>query len=385
MYFDAGGGHRSAATALDGVITSNGYPWDVRLVNLQEVLDPLDIFRKLTGIRLEDLYNKMLAKGWTLGASYWLPFMQWIIRRYHRSSVALLTDFWTERSPDMVVSLIPNLNRALFEALGQACPEAPFVGILTDLADYPPHFWMERQDQHVICGTERALEQAQQIGLPPEKIYRVSGMILRPDFYNRPPVARGEERIRLGLNPDLPTAMVLFGGEGSNVMYGLCERLGNSQLDLQIIAICGKNHKLKTRLENLRTRNRLFAEGFTRQIPHYMALSDFFIGKPGPGSISEALHMGLPVIIEANAWTLPQERFNAQWVRENGYGIVLRNLQQVEDAVHNLVVNGTLNEFRQRIATLNNRAVYEIPIILSSILQKHPGRRGAFTFSSSSH
>ena len=67
IYFDAGGGHRSAATALKSVIEQQGRPWEIRLVNLQEVLDPLDVFRKLTGIRLQDIYNLMLAKGWTLG------------------------------------------------------------------------------------------------------------------------------------------------------------------------------------------------------------------------------------------------------------------------------------------------------------------------------
>ncbi len=51
VYFDAGGGHRSAALALQAVIEAEGYDWNVQLVNLQEVLDPLDVFRKVTGIR----------------------------------------------------------------------------------------------------------------------------------------------------------------------------------------------------------------------------------------------------------------------------------------------------------------------------------------------
>ena len=371
VYFDAGGGHRSAATALEKVVAAGGYRWDVRLVNLQEVLDPLDVFRKVTGLRLQDIYNRMLCKGWTLGAGYWLPLMQWVIRRYHRPSVELLARFWAERMPDMVVSLVPNLNRAMFEGLKQCCPDVPYVGILTDLADYPPHFWMERQDQYIICGTDRARRQAEKTGMDPGKTFQTSGMILRPHFYNRPPVNRREERARLGLDPDLPTALVLFGGEGSDVMYRLCERLGNSQQSLQILAICGKSKKLKARLEALKTRNRVFVEGFTGEVPYYMALSDFFVGKPGPGSISEALHMGLPVIMEANAWTLPQERFNAQWVKENGYGIVLKNLKKVECAVRELLAPGRLDEFKSRIATVNNRAVYEIPEILSSILKKN--------------
>jgi len=68
LYFDAGGGHRSAANALLKVIADQKRPWEVRLVNLQELLEPLDVFRKLTGLRLQDVYNLMLKKGWTLGS-----------------------------------------------------------------------------------------------------------------------------------------------------------------------------------------------------------------------------------------------------------------------------------------------------------------------------
>ena len=368
IYFEAGGGHRSAANALQSVITSEGYAWDIRLVNLQEVLDPLDIFRKVTGVRLQDLYNRMLARGWTWGASYWLPLMQQVIRRYHQPSVQLLAEFWRSRRPDLVVSLIPNLNRALFESLELACPRTPYVTILTDLADYPPHFWMEKQAQYFICGTPYAVRQAEKVSSVRSRVIGVSGMILRPDFYNDEPINRAIERRRLGLDENLPTGLILFGGEGSNVMFSLARRLGNSSIDLQLIILCGRNQKLMERLRHLKTRNKLHIEGFTKQIPYYMRLADFFIGKPGPGSISEALHMGLPVIVESNSWTLPQERYNARWVREKGYGIALNNLRQVEGAVKTFIVGGQLAKFKEKISSIGNRAVYEIPPILDRIL-----------------
>src|SRR5271154_4870053 len=91
LFFDAGGGHRSAATALKAVIDRQNLPWDVRMVNIQEILDSLDVFRKVTGIRLEDIYNKMLAKGWTLGSAQGLMFMQGVVRLYHGSTTRLLS------------------------------------------------------------------------------------------------------------------------------------------------------------------------------------------------------------------------------------------------------------------------------------------------------
>ena len=68
VFFDAGGGHRSAANALSEVVRLEGRDWDVQLMNLQELLDEMDVFRKITGIRLQDIYNLMLRKGWTLAA-----------------------------------------------------------------------------------------------------------------------------------------------------------------------------------------------------------------------------------------------------------------------------------------------------------------------------
>jgi Glycosyltransferase family 28 C-terminal domain len=368
VYFDAGGGHRSAALALQSVIAAGNYDWDVRLVNLQEVLDPLDVFRKVTGVRLQDLYNLLLAKGWTLGSSYLLPAMQKVIRLYHRPSVKLLTTFWGERRPDLVVSLVPNLNRAMFEGLRAAGLTAPYVTIMTDLADYPPHFWIEKQPQFFICGTARAVEQATRLSHPRSRVLATSGMILRPDFYRQQTCDRRTERMRLGLDPDLTTGLVLFGGEGSNTMREIARSLGTTDVPIQMIFICGRNQKLRHRLSRLQTRNKILVEGFTKEIPYFMHLSDFFVGKPGPGSISEALKMGLPPIIESNAWTLPQERYNAQWLREQELGIVLPNFRQIQDAVASLLQDQRLARLQEKARALDNRAVFEIPCMLEQIL-----------------
>ena len=367
IYFNAGGGHKSAATALEAVIAKTHRSWQVRLVNLQEVLDSLDVFRKVTNLRLEDIYNLALAKGWTLGSELLLPFMHAVIRTYHPAQVKLLTGFWRERQPEMVVSVVPNFNRALFESLGNALRKTPLVTILTDMADYPPHFWIERQKQYLICGTDKAVQQALELGHAPERILRTSGMILRPQFYDPQTTDRAEELSKLGLNPELPTGMVMFGGEGSSVMAPIAERLGNSKTDLQLIMICGKNEKMRQRVAAMKTRNKIHLEGFTKEIPHFMSLCDFFVGKPGPGSISEAIKMKLPVFVERNAWTLPQERYNAQWVTEQGVGVVLANFKTIEPAVSGALTNGELHHMRAKAAAMENRAVFEIPEMLAKI------------------
>jgi len=363
IYFDAGGGHRSAATALKAVIEEQQRPWRIRLVNLQEVLDSLDVFRKVTGIRLEDVYNKLLAAGWTLGSAYGLKFMHGVIRTYHGPTVKLLTKHWTETQPRMVVSLVPNFNRAVYESLRAALPGVPYVTILTDLADFPPHFWMERdQQQYFICGSDRALEQARAMGHSADRVLRASGMILRPSFYQPVTTDRNTERRRLGLEPERPTGIVLFGGQGSKVMLEIARRLR----DTQLIFICGRNEELASRIRALPASAPRHVEGFTSDVPYYMSIADYFIGKPGPGSISEAVAMRLPVIVERNAWTLAQERYNTEWVREHGAGIVLPNFRAIGSAAARM--EKELPVLRAAVEKIHNRAVFEIPDMLQRIL-----------------
>jgi 1,2-diacylglycerol 3-beta-galactosyltransferase len=114
-------------------------------------------------------------------------------------------------------------------------------------------------------------------------------------------------------------------------------------------------------------------EGFTTNIPYYMALSDFFIGKPGPGSISEALSKRLPVIIDCNAWTLPQERYNAKWVREKEVGVVVQNHRQVASALAALLEPGQLPRLQEHAAGMHNQAIFEIPRIFEKILGNGSG------------
>ena len=366
IYFDAGGGHRAAANALRQVIEAQGRPFQIRMVNLQEVLDEIDVFRKVTGLRLQDLYNFMLKRGWTLGSPQLTAGMHLVIRMFHRKQVRTLERFWAQDRPDMIVSLVPNLNRALFEA----APGVPMVTILTDIADYPPNFWIERQEQYLICGSSRAEEQAREHGYPQDRVERVSGMILNPGFYGIEPVSpedRARAQAALGLDPARPIGLVLFGGEGSAAMEEIARRLDTRQL----ILICGRNEKLAGRLRGLRRSAPAFVEGFTRDVPRYMQLADYFIGKPGPGSLSEAIAMRLPVIVERNAWTLPQERYNAEWIREHGVGLVLPNFRAIARAVDELLEPAAYQRFRAATGRLSNRAVYEIPDILERILARH--------------
>ena len=203
------------------------------------------------------------------------------------------------------------------------------------------------------------------------RIFRASGMILHPRFYESPVEEQVAGRLRLGLRADLPTAVVLFGGYGSQAMLEIAKRLDESKLELQLIFICGRNEKLAGALRAGKPRLPRFVEGFTEDVNRYMQLADFFIGKPGPGSVSEALAIRLPVIVACNAWTLPQERYNAEWVLEKEVGVVLRSFSEIVPAVARMIEPSNLARFRSNAGGLKNRAVFEIPGMLEQILESN--------------
>lgn len=365
IWFNAGGGHRAAALALEQAIHDQGLPWRVRKVNLMQVLDPLGYFRRITGMEPEDIYNRRLATGFTLGLAQELKLLQGMIRWSHALMVQRLALHWRTTRPDLVVSLIPNFNRALHDSLALAAPGVPFVTVLTDMADHPPHFWIEPDlAQHLVCGTAYAYAQAMDAGCSPDRVHRSSGMILRPEFYAQAPIARTEERQRVGLDAATPTGLVLFGGTGSRAMKGIAARLPKTPL----ILMCGRNEALAAELRALPAQAPRVVVGFTTEVARWMRLADFFIGKPGPGSLSEAVHQGLPVIVTRNAWTMPQERWNTEWVREHGLGVVRRSLRSISAAVDDITRN--LPDYQARVRRIENRAVFEVPRILAQILEQ---------------
>ncbi len=363
IYFNAGGGHRAAAMALDTVIREQHRPWQVRCVNLFEVLDPKGRFRRVTGMAPEDLYNKRLAKGWTLGFAQELKLLQGMIRLGHATLVPRLKEHWLQTRPDMVVSLVPNFNRSLHESVASALPGIPFVTVLTDLADHPPNFWIEPgQEQHFVCGSAKAVAQARAKGYSAEQIHRTSGMIIRPDFYEPLTLDRRSERARLGLDPDRPTGIVMFGGQGSMSMLSISRQL----VDVQLVLMCGHHSVLAQKLRAEKADAPHAVVEFTHEVRRHLMLGDFFVGKPGPGSLSEAVHQGLPIVTVRNAWTMPQERYNAEWVREHGLGIVGRSTRDIRPAVLELL--SRLDEFKANVRRVENRAVHEVPAILAGIL-----------------
>jgi UDP-N-acetylglucosamine:LPS N-acetylglucosamine transferase len=286
-----------------------------------------------------------------------------MIRLGHEKMVDRLAQHWEQTRPDLVVSLVPNFNRALGASLQALPTRTPFVTVMTDLADLPPHFWVEPGfTEHLICGTGHAVEQALSQGIPAQRVHRVQGMMLAPDFHRPAVDDRAARRRQLGLDPQAPVGIVMFGGHGARAMLRIAEELDH----LPLILLCGHNESLRRSLAAQRASAPRHVLGFTDGVVQWMRLADYFIGKPGPGSISEALHCGLPVVVTRNAWTMPQERWNTEWIRQTQVGVVLSAFSQVRAGVEAILTD--LPRWRARAAQIDNRALSEVPGILQQVL-----------------
>jgi UDP-N-acetylglucosamine:LPS N-acetylglucosamine transferase len=363
---DAGGGHRAAARALAAAAEETGARFRLRVESFQQALLPLDVLKRATGVSLEDAYNLILRRHANALMVPLLRLMHAGIRVRRRALVRTLGQWLRgQPRPAAVVSVFPNFNGVMRDAVREALPGVPLVVVLTDLADFPPRFWIEPGIDRVIVGTDEAREQALAIGIPHERVTRVSGMVLNPRFYRAGgPEARAGARAGLGLRDADFAVSLLFGGKGSPEMAPLAERLLDADAALRVIAVCGENPALQERLAPLEARSakRLVRLGFTERVPEILSASDLLVTKPGPGSLSEAFHQGVPVVVTRNIHTIPQERFNTDFVRDHGLGLVVPHWRLIPDAVLRLRRDEKARAaMRDRIAALPaNRAVFEV-------------------------
>ncbi|WP_375500579.1 glycosyltransferase [uncultured Nostoc sp.] len=372
---NSGGGHIATYNAISSIIEQQQLPWQISVTDvdalaqrLAEGKKTLDIYR-LFGTSGDQVLNQIMQSGWTWIHHLTMPFNKLLIKLNHDAGVRIFEEHWREQQPDMVVSVVPLFNKMIWESLQRVKPDIPLVTILTDFADFPSAYWIEPETgSYIVCGTQRAVEQARSLGVKEELIVKTSGLVINPRFYEPIVSDRAQERQRLGLDPDCLTGLVLFGGNGSKVMLEIAKRLESFQQKLQLIFICGHNEELAMALRESKGVQKRFVTTFTKDIPYYMHLCDFFIGKPGNVSISEALVMKLPVIVERSAATMPQELYTTDWIQQQQVGLVIRSFRDIDRAVEQFLQPENFARYRANVAAMNNRAVFEIPDILQKIL-----------------
>lgn len=363
--FDAGGGHRATANALTAAAEQRGSAFRFEVVSLQDVLAPIDPYRRLTGRPLEQRYNDMVRRRQTRYLVPLLRGLQWLVRRLQARLARRVAEEISRCQPAAVLSVIPNFNGVLADAVRQSRPRVRFFVLLTDFADFPPHFWLEPGLDSAIVPTDHAVRQALDVGLPSDRIFRISGLVLHPRFYPRPPAERRAVlRRAMGIGDDQPVVLVIFGGKGSPEMRPLCEEMLSAREGWTVVAVCGDNPPLFQAVSALSARagNRLRALPFTDGIADLMTAADLLVTKPGPGCLAEAFHLRIPAVVCGDARTIPQERYNVRMLTERGLGVAVRRWGDVPAAAAALARDvDRRSAMRRAMAELpENRGVYEV-------------------------
>jgi 1,2-diacylglycerol 3-beta-galactosyltransferase len=346
----------------------------VTLVNpYREILTDLDPFARWTGRTVEETYNAVILGGGRTGL-FCLGFFALsavsvaALRRTGRRAFARL---WGKTKPDLVVSVLPVLNPAMIDSLKTwRGGTVPFAIMMTDWAELLPFVWFPRGSGYAaIAGTQPGLARLRAKRHPQDRTFATGGLLIRPEFLEPLPDDPGAERAALGLEPERPTIVVTYGGHGSPRMVALARALAEAGVGLQVIFLCGRNEAIVEELQAADLPFPHLIRGYCEDIHRYMAVADVFVGKAGPQSVSEALALGLPVLIDG--WrVLPQERALTRWIRVSGVGTTFRRASGFVRKAEALAARP--RPYEARAAARTNTAARDLVRIVQTLLKTAP-------------
>lgn len=401
---DTGGGHRASANALRDafdVLYPNQIECDI--VDIYTEYGPFWPFNDYVNI-----YKIMAENSWMWDIFY----------HFGATPVGLiLNDFFlnlfcfepftqcmarsqgcTKQRADMVISVHPLTQDVPLNVLGYldsnysvrsytARTKTPFVTVITDLGSAHPT-WFNRNVDVCYVPTNALYEKAIDRGLSPNQIKQY-GLPIRKGFWNdysnnsrrssssnQQQNQKEQLRKELQLNPDLPTVLIVGGGDGMGGIVNLAKELGNQLSSIsrtnsyQIIVVCGKNKNAKRILETYPFSNNISVhiKGFVNNMDQYMKASDVLVTKAGPGTIAEASICGLPCMMFS---FLPgQEAGNIPYVEKSGFGKYSKNPTEIASIVSAWLSSPSILDSMKRAAINASRpnATLDIAKDIASIL-----------------
>jgi len=316
LFSDTGGGHRSAAEALIEALNLE-FPGqlDTEMVDIfLNAPSPMNLsiptypmfaqvpiiweisYTMLDGRRRVFIANSVLS-----------PYM----RQYYEKLIA-------QHPSDMIVSCHPVPITSFLDILEETerSRRPHFMTVVTDLVTTPA-FWYDSRAEKIVVPTDQARVRGIKLGMRPEQ-FEVIGLPVA-DRFCHPSEDRRALRQRLGWPLDLPIILIVGGGEGMGPIGKNALAIDKARLPAGVAVICGRNKRLKERLEKHSWSIPSYIYGFVREMPDFMAAADVLVTKAGPGTISEAFISGKPLILYSR---MPgQEDGNVTYVMEEGAGI----------------------------------------------------------------
>ena len=325
---DTGGGHRSAARAVGQALDQM---YSGRFVPV--LCDPLGgpgsawLLRWVTG-----LYGPAIRLApWLWGAAYHATNSRPAMALLQRTLLALADrpaiDAAQGHGPAAIVSFHPLTGPAAVAARDRGAPGVPVATVVTDMAR--AHAAWHHADVDLIIAPPAAAsgqDRARRRGR-----WAVAGPPVTREFWSGPlrPGERGVLRRSLGLSENDFLVLLAGGGEGSGGIARRAAAILRWFADVDVVAVCGRNTRLKRRLDRMAARSggRLTVTGFTSGLADLLRCCDLAVTKAGPGTIAEAACCGTPMLLTSH---LPgQEKGNTELVTAAGAGRRLPGVRQL--------------------------------------------------------
>lgn len=363
MSDSGGGGHRASADALRDAI-SECYGAEVKVEMIDLWLDytfpPLNQVPRGYRFLVDDapwLYKLLYRVGEQPLAKE--PLLRMASRLLSRPIGQVLRT----SAPDLIMSVHPLMQAVPLRILRRTHRDIPFVTVVTDFIDVHP-VWFDKHVTLCCVPSEAAYGLALKAGLQPEQV-RVFGLPIRPAFA-KPTLPKATLRESLGLQRDLPCVLLVSGGEGMGRLAEITQEVtaalaSDGQVRGQMVVICGRNERLEQELVSHPWPIPMFAKGYVDNVWDWMAACDVVITKAGPGTIAEALAMGLPILL--CGYIPGQESANVPYVLKHGAGVFAEDPKMVAQVVSSWLgaERAVMEQFAERSALLGRpQAAYQI-------------------------
>lgn len=352
-----GGGHISASNALESYLKDR---FDIKIVKLlEEVLSPIDAFQDLTfgKYSYEDLYNYFLKERLTFFINIVASKSNWYISSFSKSIENLIKQYFLKENPDIIISVIPLFNQQLLNVSKELNIPLILVTVDLDTINYVRNFNNITYDKFfytIVFDDDLIKDKLKNLNLNSSQL-KVVGFPIRKDFFEVKDMNLIKKEFSLPFNKQI--IMILMGATGSCASINYLKEISKINLDAHIIICTGRDDNLKDKLKkvNLSENLTLSIIGFTDRISDLMAVSDCIITKPGPTSISEALYLNKPIIVDYTCSPVFWEKLNIDFIQKHNFGFIISCLSDLKiflpkilDKKYNSKIVNRIKSFEKR-------------------------------------
>lgn len=245
----------------------------------------------------------------------------------------LYLEYLNKFKPDVAIHTFPSSASVHDTLLREGKTRVPSVTVITDYAAHRQ--WIHPETALYFVGAPKVADELIAEGVPPEKI-RVTGIPVRQTF--KQTFCRDDLLKKHGLDGERPTVLLLAGAFGvSERIRELISFLLDYPLPLQVLIVTGRNRRLYEVISEQVSDHpaagftgafhRVKVYGFVDYIAELMAVSDLVFTKSGGLTTSEAVAMGVPMVLFK---PIPgQEKANADFLSEAGVAFVTETLDEM--------------------------------------------------------